>query len=428
MGEGSVLELGTELVGPQVCFGAGDLRGVHVLHNDALVITANMANFEVARAMVDTRSSINILFYDAYLKMDLEMDLKPVETALFGFGGGMVEPVGKVMLPISLGTYPLQKTRMVTFLVVDSYSAYNAIIGRPALNSFQAIVSTYHMKLKFVVGDKEGEVLGDVQAARKCYVEAVKKEEQKKSKRKMVELERETKPERVPDLLSVRPEEELMSVELVPRDAGKVTRVGTQLSSELTSEIICFLRKNTDVFAWTARDLQGVDPDQVTHHLNVDKEKRSVKEKRPLGAVKDKILEQIPREENIKADHLAKIASSASSCNTRKITVISESSSSIEVEVWEIEERDDWRYGIYQYLSKSHLPEDKWKASRIRARATRFCIIGDLLYKRAFAGPMLRCLSEEEGSYVLREIHEGACGAHGGSRSLAKRVSRAGYF
>ncbi|KAI5333905.1 hypothetical protein L3X38_024037 [Prunus dulcis] len=42
--------------------------------------------------------------------------------------------------------------------------------------------------------------------------------------------------------------------------------------------------------------------------------------------------------------------------------------------------------------------------------------------------PYLRCLTPEEGHYVLREIHEGICGNHSGARSLAHKAIRQGYF
>ncbi|KAK6127697.1 hypothetical protein DH2020_038571 [Rehmannia glutinosa] len=83
-----------------------------------------------------------------------------------------------------------------------------------------------------------------------------------------------------------------MNIELIPEEPGKTTRVGTQLSPELTEEVIGFLRRNIDVFAWSAGDLLGVDPAQVTHHLNVDKTVRPVKQKkRPFGAEKDGIVQ-----------------------------------------------------------------------------------------------------------------------------------------
>lgn len=39
---------------------------------------------------------------------------------------------------------------------------------------FQAVISTYHMKMKFPVGDLVGEVRGEQYNARKCYCEALK--------------------------------------------------------------------------------------------------------------------------------------------------------------------------------------------------------------------------------------------------------------
>ncbi len=44
---------------------------------------------------------------------------------------------------------PWRRTLMVNYLVVDTPFAYNVIIGRPALNDFRIIVSTYHMNVKF---------------------------------------------------------------------------------------------------------------------------------------------------------------------------------------------------------------------------------------------------------------------------------------
>uniref|UniRef100_A0A2N9FNY5 Integrase catalytic domain-containing protein n=1 Tax=Fagus sylvatica TaxID=28930 RepID=A0A2N9FNY5_FAGSY len=45
-----------------------------------------------------------------------------------------------------------------------------------------------------------------------------------------------------------------------------------------------------------------------------------------------------------------------------------------------------------------------------------------------FSRPHLRCLSPEEADYVIREVHEGVCGNHSGARSLAHKLTRAGYY
>ncbi|KAI3445227.1 hypothetical protein Pfo_001892 [Paulownia fortunei] len=153
--------------GSVIQFVPHDMKGLQAPHNDVLVITATVANFDVARIMVGTGSLVDVLFYEAYKKMNLDITLQPVDTVLFGFGGGVVDLMGQVILPISLGIEPMRKTKVV----------------KPSLNTFQAVVSTFHMKLKFPVDEGIGEVEGDQCSARRCYVEAVRKGEQKKAKR-----------------------------------------------------------------------------------------------------------------------------------------------------------------------------------------------------------------------------------------------------
>ena len=58
----------------------------------------------------------------------------------------------------------------MTFLVVDCSSAYNAILGRPTLNSWKAVTLTYHMIIKFPTDYGVGELRGDQVAACECYV------------------------------------------------------------------------------------------------------------------------------------------------------------------------------------------------------------------------------------------------------------------
>ncbi|KAL0456454.1 UNVERIFIED_CONTAM: Ribonuclease HI [Sesamum latifolium] len=101
--------------------------------------------------------------------------LEAVDTSLYGFAGEVVHPRGMISLPLTLGTSPLQRTCLLKFLVVDIPSAYNVILGRPTFNAFRAIISTYHMKIKFPVIGGVGEAQADMLQARKCYVEAIKR-------------------------------------------------------------------------------------------------------------------------------------------------------------------------------------------------------------------------------------------------------------
>ena len=56
----------------------------------------------------------------------------------------------------------------------------------------------------------------------------------------------------------------------------------------------------------------------------------------------------------------------------------------------------------------------------VRVRSTRYVLMDKVLYKRGFSQPYLRCLAPEEANYVLREIHEGACGNHLGAKAYVK--------
>ncbi|KAL0285581.1 UNVERIFIED_CONTAM: hypothetical protein Scaly_2814600 [Sesamum calycinum] len=74
-------------------------------NNDALVISATLANFLVKKVLVDSGSSTDIIFYDAFVQLGIDnAQLRKVNTPLTGFSGEMIEPLGEVMLPLSLGS------------------------------------------------------------------------------------------------------------------------------------------------------------------------------------------------------------------------------------------------------------------------------------------------------------------------------------
>ena len=96
--------------------------------------------------------------------------LRPVCSPLIGFRGIKVQLVSTITLPVVVGSYPQQITKEVNFLVVDYSSSYNTIIGRPTLNSWKAVTSTYHLSVKFPTEHEIGQAQGDQLAARECYL------------------------------------------------------------------------------------------------------------------------------------------------------------------------------------------------------------------------------------------------------------------
>ena len=74
------------------------------------------------------------------------------------------------------------------------------------------------------------------------------------------------------------------------------------------------------------------------------------------------------------------------------------------------------------------LPDEKDVARKLKVQASRFVLIKDVLSKRGFSRPYLRCLGHEEASYVMREIHEDIYRNYSGVRSLVHKLIRAGYY
>ncbi|XP_073041815.1 uncharacterized protein [Primulina eburnea] len=166
---------------PVISFGVEDLRGVVTPHNDALVVTATVSIYDVARIFIDNGSSVNVLFKSKLDQMKVEgFEFEPVSTPLYGFAGHAIPPLGQIVLPLSLGTDTQRVTKMIAFTVVDTLSANNRILRWPTLKDFRAVASTYHQKLKFPVGKGVGVFCGDQKVARRCF-EGVVREKEKKS-------------------------------------------------------------------------------------------------------------------------------------------------------------------------------------------------------------------------------------------------------
>ena len=53
-------------------------------------------------------------------------------------------------------------------------------------------------------------------------------------------------------------------------DSEKIFQIRAQLLPQEKEELLAFLRKNIDVFAWNTNKAPGLDPDFIFHHLNVN--------------------------------------------------------------------------------------------------------------------------------------------------------------
>ena len=95
--------------------------------------------------------------------------IRPFTSPLVSFTGDRIVLIGIVTLTVIAGTYPAKVTKEIDFLIVDSPSTYNIILGRLAFNRLRAVTSTYYLKVKFPIAYGVGEIRGDQVLAKECY-------------------------------------------------------------------------------------------------------------------------------------------------------------------------------------------------------------------------------------------------------------------
>ncbi|KAL2531484.1 RNase H domain-containing protein [Abeliophyllum distichum] len=219
-----------------ITFNDEDLEGVTCPHHDALVIVADIADFDVKRVLVDNGSAADVMSWEVFLGLKISPSkIKPVTTPLHGFGGATIIPEGTIELPVTLGTYPASVVIMTNFLLVKAPMAYNTIYGRTLLNAARAVVSTYHQVMKYPTSRGVGCVRGDQQASRRCYVDSIS------IKNTVMMLDLEQPNGRIEPL-------ELTEDVIIAED--QVLKIGSGIDLEEKHKLVTCLSENIYVFAW----------------------------------------------------------------------------------------------------------------------------------------------------------------------------------
>ncbi|KAI5312659.1 hypothetical protein L3X38_041832 [Prunus dulcis] len=141
-------------------------------------------------------------------------------------------PIGSIHLPISVGAASQRATITTSFLIVDCPTAYNVILGHPTLAQMRAFISTHMLLLRFPTPNGTG------------TAELVE------------DLELVTLHDDIPD---------------------QQVRIGTSILQELRSDLVAFLRLNSEVFIWSYNDMPGISPDIISHRLSVNLAVRPVR-------------------------------------------------------------------------------------------------------------------------------------------------------
>uniref|UniRef100_A0A2N9HGN5 Uncharacterized protein n=1 Tax=Fagus sylvatica TaxID=28930 RepID=A0A2N9HGN5_FAGSY len=216
-----------------ISFSDSDLQDVQLPHNDPLVITLRIGNYDVKRILVDQGSFAEVMYQELFEKLGLgKSDLSEYSSPIFGFSGESTIPMGKTTLPVLAGPINLQ----TEFIVIQAPSPYNAIMGRSWLHKMRAIPSTLHQKLRFPTKDGVMEISGDQVAAKQCVLAAAKK---------------------------CHPE-----------------KVGVNLSLSDKDDMMTLLQEFRDIFAWSVYEAPGVSSSLACHSLAIPADAKPVQQRR----------------------------------------------------------------------------------------------------------------------------------------------------
>ena len=122
------------------------------------------------RVMIDQGSAADIMYPDLYRGLNLKLEnLTAYSSPLVSFEGRMVVPKGQIRLPVQTGTDVVE----VDFIVVDVFSPYTTIMGRPWLHILGAVSFTLYQKVKYPSRGQVLEIVGSQGAARQCLIAAI---------------------------------------------------------------------------------------------------------------------------------------------------------------------------------------------------------------------------------------------------------------
>jgi hypothetical protein len=118
--------------------------------NLPFVIKIPIGRHRVAKTMIDSGASLNLLMRRTFIEMGLSLaDLTPVQDTFHEIIPGQSSmPVGRIDLKVSCGSGENKRREMLTFEVASFDIGYNYILGRPFLLKFMAVIHTTYEIIK----------------------------------------------------------------------------------------------------------------------------------------------------------------------------------------------------------------------------------------------------------------------------------------
>ncbi|GAA0185703.1 hypothetical protein LIER_32991 [Lithospermum erythrorhizon] len=207
-----------------------------------------IVSFTVERMLVDTGSSVDILYVSTFDKLQLPRSLiQPLHTPLTGFTCHSINAIGVVALDFTVG----------------------ADTRPPHINRIKSdsVIGSSQNKVTYPGGI--GEMCGDQKKARRCYQTSVPPPnrsssgpERKRSRENHMEInsvksevDEDNSPKERESEKRALPHEEVIIVPFTQGNRERTFRIGTKLGKYHQHRLIALIREFEDVFAWGPEDM-----------------------------------------------------------------------------------------------------------------------------------------------------------------------------
>nr|GEU43822.1 reverse transcriptase domain-containing protein [Tanacetum cinerariifolium] len=225
-----------------------------------LVIEAEMGGHMIHRMYMDGGSSMEILYEHCFnrLRPEIKSQMVSATTSLTGFSGETIWPLGQLRLLVIIGDATHFTRAWMNFMIVNSLSPYNGIIGRLRLRAIQAVPSTVHRMLKFPAEGGIVTICSTILIPTECVSMITSS---------VVPSEERTRPTN-------------FKVALHPDFHDQEVAIGGTLSDKGCTEMCSILKKNLDIFTWQPSDMTGVPRSVAKHRLNIREGYSPVRQKK----------------------------------------------------------------------------------------------------------------------------------------------------
>ncbi|KAL1206393.1 hypothetical protein V5N11_020761 [Cardamine amara subsp. amara] len=154
-------------VNTQITFEEFDIGRLAKPHDDTLVITLDIANYEVSKVLIDTGSTVDLIFLSTLQKMRINRaDIVGPPPPLIAFTSETSLSLGTIKLHVLAE----RVSKIVEFIVFYRPASYNISLGTPWIYQMKAVPSTYHQCVKFPTPSGVGTVNRDQEMSRSCYL------------------------------------------------------------------------------------------------------------------------------------------------------------------------------------------------------------------------------------------------------------------